>query len=194
MFLKVILVIAIIGGIAGGIATEGQREEGIDTPFEKVIKLCAFFLVALALIAYWVLPNTRLAKSFKMNETLFILSNGAGIIFGIAGLIATILWQQLFTNSHLFEFIIVLFGCVYVYWAMIMKSKKTIEVSDILDEKQIGDMTRAAASSLSISTGIMLIMYLHNPIMLEGKLWFHFYFFIVLLIYSVSALYYFKKV
>ena len=93
----------------------------------------------------------------------------------------------------MFEFIIVSFGCIYVYWAMIMKSERTIKVSDILDEKQIGDITRAAASTLSISTGIMLIMFFHNPILLDGKSWFHFYFFIVLLIYSISTLYYFKK-
>ena len=194
LILKIVLIIAIVGGIALGIATEDKQKDEPDTTYEKVFKLSAFFLVVLTLVFYWVLPNTKMANHLKMNEPLFVITNVLGMICGIIGLVATFLWQELIVETHLFEVIVILFGCVYVYWAMIMKRKKTVEISDILDEKQIDDMTKAAAFTLTLSTCVMLIVYLHNLVALEGKTWFLFYFFIVLLVYSASTLYYFKKV
>lgn len=191
--LKIVLVIAIVGGIAIGIATEDSQMERSDSTYKKIFKLSAFSMVILALIFYWVLPNTRLAKHFKMNESLFIITNIFGIICGVGGLMTVIFWREMMGEAHLFEFIIILFGLIYVYWAMIMKSRKTAKTSDILDEKQIDDMTKAAASTLVVSTGIMLILYLHNAMAMDGRTWFLSYFFMVLLVYSTSTLYYFKK-
>ena len=191
--LKIVLVIAIAGGIALGIATEDGEMERADRPYEKIFKLSAFFMVMLALIFYWVLPNTRLGQYFKMNESLFVVTNILGIIFGLGGLMTVFFWREMMREAYIFECIIILFGLIYVYWAMIMKSKKTVKASDILDEKQIDDMTRAASSTLAISTGLLLILYLHNALLMDGRTWFLFYFFTVLLVYSTSTLYHFKK-
>lgn len=104
-----------------------------------------------------------------MNESLFVITNIFGIICGVGGIMTIIFWREMMGEAHLFECIIILFGLIYVYWAMIMKSKKTAMAADILDEKQIDDMTKAASSTLVVSTGIMLILYLHNAMAMDGR-------------------------
>lgn len=196
IILGIVLIIAIVGGIVLGILTNGREEEKQETIYEKIFKLSAFLMVMLAIIMYWVLPNTRIAKHFKMNESLFVASHILGMVCGAFGLAATFLWQKMVVKAHLFEFIVILFGLIFVYWAMILRARKSVEISDILDEKQIGNIMRAAAATLLMVTCVMLIMYFiswHRVFVLEGKIWFLCYFFMALLIYSVSTLYYFKK-
>lgn len=195
-FLKTALIIGILGGIVIGIVFTGTQEEIKETIYEKIFKTSAFFLVMLSLIMYWVLPNMKIAKHFKMNESLFIASHILGIVCGIIGLAATILWQQMVVKTHLFEFMVVLFGFIFVYWAIILKARKSANISDILDEKQIDNIRKSATTTLFVVTCIMLLMYFisYNKVfILEGKIWFLCYFFMALLIYSGSTLYYFKK-
>jgi len=194
--LKIILIVAIIGGLMISITNRGDQEEQEETVYEKIFKITAFFMVALVVIMYWVLPNTKIAEHFKMNESLFVASHILGIVCGVLGLIATLLWKQTVIEIHLFEFMVVLFGIIFVYWAMILKARKSVKISDILDEKQMDNIRSSAALSLFVVTGIMLMMYFisyHQLFVLEGKVWFLFYFFMTLLIYSCSTIYYFKK-
>ena len=99
-------------------------------------------------------------------------------------------------KTHLFEFLVVLFGLIFVYWAIILRARKSANIADILDEKQIDNIRRAAASTLFVVTCIMLLVYFfsyYDVFILEGKIWFLCYFFLTLLIYSANTLYYFKK-
>jgi len=194
--LKTALIIGIVVGIVIGSAIKGTQEEIEETIYEKIFKISGFLIVMLALISYWVLPNMKIAKHFKMNESLFIASHILGMICGIIGLAFAILWQQMVVKTHLFEFMVVLFGLIFVYWAIILKARKSANISDILDEKQIDNIRRAATSTLFVVTCIMLFMYFisyYNVFILEGKIWFLCFFFMSLLIYSGSTLYYFKK-
>lgn len=167
-----------------------------DSVYEKVFKISAFFAVIIAVLLYWLLPKTQLAKRFKMNETLFVSTCIIGMICGAIGLGVTFIWRESVVETHLFEFVLIPFGLIYVYWAIIMNIKKTSNIADLLDEKQINNMTRAAAITLLLSLCVMLIMYFvssNKVFELEGKIWFLFYFFMTLTIYSSSTLYYFKK-
>jgi hypothetical protein len=196
MILKVALITAILGVIVLGSATGAKQDKSDDTIYERIFKIAAFLLVMLALVMYFVLPNTKIAKHFRMNESLFVVSHILGIICGGIGLIATVLWQELVVKTHLFEFLIVLFGLIFVYWAMILKAARTTKISTILDEKQIDNIIRAGAVTLYMVSCIMLIMYFlssNKVFTLEGKIWFLFYFFTTLLMYSASTLFYFKK-
>ena len=196
MILKIALIMAVVIVIALGSATGGKQGKSDDTIYEKIFKISAFLLVMLALLMYFVLPSTKIAKHFKMNESLFVISHILGMICGAIGLVATFLWQQMVVKTHLFEFLIVFFGLIFVYWAMILKARKTAKISDMLDEKQIDNMIRAGAVTLYLVSCIMLIMFFissNNVFTLEGKIWFLFYFFITLLVYSASTLFYFKK-
>ncbi|MFW6140548.1 MAG: hypothetical protein ACOC5S_04255 [Acidobacteriota bacterium] len=194
--LKIVLIVAVIGGLVIGIAAGGVQVEQEESVYEKIFKISAFFMIALALIMYWMLPNTKVAKYFKTNESLFIASHILGMVCGIIGLTATLLWKETVIKIHLFEFMVVLFGLIFVYWAIILKARKSAKISDIIDEKQRDNIKGSAALSLFVVTGIMLIMYFisyHQVFVLEGKVWFLFYFFMTLIIYSGSTLYCFKK-
>lgn len=193
-FVWICIAAAIVIGIALGIAGQ-NRDLGYEkTMVEKVIKLVLVLILVLAALLYWLLPKTKLAKHFKMNDTLFVITCIIGMICGISGLAVTFVWQQLVIETHLFEFILIPLALIYVYWAIIMKIRKT---SDMLDEKQIYNMTRAAATTLMGATCVMLLMYFvsyQKIFALEGKVWFLFYFFVTLLFYSASTLFYFKYV
>jgi hypothetical protein len=196
MIFKIALIIAIVGAIALGSVDEGKKRKGDDTVYEKIFKISAFFMVIFALVMYLVLPHTKIAKHFKMNESLFVVSHILGIICGGTGLIVTFLWQQMVVKTHLFEFLVIFFGLVFVYWAMILKARRTVKISDMLDEKQIDNIVRAGAVTLYVVACIMIIMFFlssNQVFTLEGKIWFLFYFFITLLMYSACTLYYFRK-
>lgn len=192
----IIICVIIVGIIGFSTTTEDRDTSHKDSIYEKVFKLSAFFVVILAVVLYWLVPKTKLAKHFKMNETLFIVTCIISIICGVIGLGVTFVWRELVAETHLFEFVLIPFGLVYVYWGIIMNIEKTSNISDLLDEKQMDNMTRAAAITLLLSLFVMLIMYFlsfNKVFELEGKIWFLFYFFMILTIYSSSTLYYFKK-
>lgn len=194
--LKIVLIMAIVVVIAFGSATGGKQGKSDDSIYEKIFKISAFFMVMLALAMYFVLPNTKLAKHFRMNESLFVVSHILGIICGGIGLVVTFFWRQMVVKSHLFEFLIIFFGLIFIYWFMILKARKTAKISDMLDEKQIDNIIRAGAVTMYVVACIMLIMFFlssNKVFTLEGKIWFLFYFFTTLLIYSASTLFYFKK-
>jgi hypothetical protein len=196
MILKITLIMAVVVVIALGSAAGGKQGQSDDSVYEKIFKISAFFMVMLALAMYFVLPNTKIAKHFRMNESLFVVSHILGILCGGIGLVATSLWQQMVVKTHLFEFLIIFFGLIFVYWAMILKARKTVKISDMLDEKQIDNIIRAGAVTMYAVACIMLIMFFlssNKVFALEGKIWFLFYFFITLLMYSASTLFYFKK-
>lgn len=196
LIIKIVFFVVIVGVLILVNSAGDTQEERYDTIQEKIFKISAFFMVILALIMFWVLPNTKLAKHLKMNESLFTWSHILGAICGATGLIATLFWGNMVVETHFFEFIVILFGLIFMYWHIVLKAKKTTEVSRILDEKQIDNIMRAAGGTLFIVTCIMVLMYFisyHHAFTLEGKIWFLFYFFLTLLIYSGSTLYYFKK-
>lgn len=159
---------------------------------EKFIKLFLVIILLMAGLSYWLLPKTKLSKHFKMNETLFVITTIIGMICGVIGLVVTFIWPQTIVEGHLWEIIVMPFVLVSIYWLIIMKIEKT---SIIHDEKQIFNMTSAAAVTWVYSIPLMVFMFiLYERGVLNGIIWFPYYFFVTLLIYSACTLYYFKKV
>jgi hypothetical protein len=196
---KTAIAAGILIGLLFGIVSESTRfgNGGLPSVAERAVKWSTFFLLVAVMTLYWVLPKTKLAKRLKMHEGLFVLSCAVGMVCGGVGLIATYKWQEFVMTSHLFEFILVLYSLIYVYWAMILKSWKTADVSKILDEKQIVDLNKAVAFSWLISTCLMIYFLLFTPslipIVLNGKTLALFYIFANMFIISASTLYYFKR-
>jgi uncharacterized membrane protein len=196
---KIAITVGIMVGLLLGIASESTQNKYpySNTVAEKIIKISALFIILTALVMYWVVPNTKLAKRLKMHEGLFVLSCIVGMACGVIGLIATYKWQEFVLASHLFEFILILYFLIYVYWAMILKNRKTTELSEILDEKQIVDITKAVTISWLISSCLMIYFLLFTPnpisITLGGKMLALFYIFTNMFIISTSTLYYFKR-
>jgi hypothetical protein len=162
-----------------------------DVLAEKIIKLALAILVIAAALAFWLLPKTKIARKFKMSEALFMLTNIIGMICGAAGLLVTFAWSGLIVEYHLWEIILMPFVLIYVYWGIIMRTGKSLA---ILDEKQSLNMASAAAMTWSISIPAMAFLFiLYYQNILQGMLWFPYYFFVTLLIFSASTLFYFKK-
>lgn len=158
---------------------------------EKVIKSVLVSTLTLAGLLYWLLPKTNLAKHFKMNETLFVLTYVIGVIFGAVGLFVTFAWPQLIVGLHLWELILIPFVLVYTHWAIIARAANT---TDILDEKQTYDVSNSAAVTWAVSIPAMVVLFiLYEKGILSGVIWFPSYLFATLLIYSASTLFYFRK-
>ncbi|MCU0644807.1 MAG: hypothetical protein MUC94_11155 [bacterium] len=163
----------------------------METQFEKIIKLILVVIVALGIVLFFLLPKTRLAKKFRMNEKLFIITNIIGVICGMVGLAMTFIFPQSIVELHLWELIIAPFALIYTYWLMIVRIRKR---SEILDEKQDYNMTKAGAITMAVSIPAMVIMFqLYYNKIVDGPIWFPYYFFVTLLLFSGTTLFLFKK-
>jgi hypothetical protein len=158
---------------------------------EKIIKLGLFFMVALACFLYWLLPRTRFSKHFRMNEKVFVWTFTVSIVCSIFGLAVTFLWPQAIFKMHLWELLALPIFLVYVYWFIVLKTTKSAE---LVDEKQEFDMGKGAALSMAFTIPCMaLLLTLYQRGTLDGLIWFPYYLFIALLLFSVGTLYSFKK-
>ena len=156
-----------------------------------IIKLLLMVVLILLGLLYWLLPETKVASHFKMNETLFSITNIIGIICGAIGLAITIIFPQFIMKEHLYEIILLPFLFINVYWAIIIKVRKS---EKILDEKQEYDMTQGATKAWIISIPVMLIVFwMYKGKILEGAIFFPIYLFQTLFFYSAGTLFYFKK-
>ena len=163
----------------------------MESQIEKIIKLILVFIIALAIVLYWLLPKTRLAKYFKMNERLFVITNIIGVTCGIIGLVVTFVLPQFIVELHLWEIIVTPFALMYIYWLLIIRIKKTAQV---LDEKQDYNMTQAGAITMALSIPAMVIMFtLYYNKVFDGPIWFPYYFFVTLLFFSGTTLFLFRK-
>ena len=158
---------------------------------EKIIKLGLLFIVVLACFMYWLLPRTKLSRHFKMNETVFNATFIISILCSIFGLVATSLWPHAIFELHLWELVALPIFLVYVYWFIVLKITKD---TGLMDEKQEFDMAKGAALSMAFTIPCMaLLLNLYQRGALEGFVWFPYYLFITLLLFSVGTLYNYRK-
>ena len=158
---------------------------------ETIIKLGLLILVVLACLLYWLLPRTRLSRHFKMNERVFNVTFVISIICSIFGIVATTLWPKAIFELHLWELVALPIFLVYVYWFIVLKTTKN---TDLVDEKREFDMAKGAALSIALTIPCMaLLLNLYQRGVLEGSVWFPYYLFVTLLLFSVGTLYNYKK-
>ncbi len=195
--LALLLAIGVIGGVVLGILNESNRDAVEKTSFERIVGILAFFTVLIPMALYWIVPRTSWGKEhLRLTESMYGISFYPGIVLGVIGLLATMLQPQTVIRSHTFELLFALFGLNYVFWAMVMKARKTVHVSGILDEKQIHNLVGSAAETFLVVTGIMIVMYFvsyHAVFIIEGKIWFLLFFFLSMTIFSIFGGYSFRK-
>ncbi len=187
------ITIAVILGALG--LQQGGEESGKATVYEKIIKGVVLLLIFGGVASYLIIPGTRIARRVRMTEGVYTATSVCGIICGLAGLAATLMWPQKIVELHLFELIFIPFALMYGYWGLIMKIRQTEEITDILDEKQVENIKRAAATTWAVVTGLLLIFFFistSGTLQIQGRVWFMSYFFLSLLIFSASTVYYFK--
>lgn len=163
----------------------------MESQAEKIIKLTLVLILVIAGLLYWLLPKTKLAKHLIMSEKRFIVTNVIGVTCGIIGLVVTFVLPQFILELHLWELIVMPFALAYIYWLMIIRIRKNTE---IVDEKQDYNMTKAGAITMAFSIPAMVIMFMlyYNKIF-DGPICFPYYFFVTLLFFSGTTLFLFKK-
>jgi hypothetical protein len=160
---------------------------------ESIIKIILVATVIIAAFCYWLIPKTKFARKMKMTVPLFVVTNIVGIVCGIIGIIGIFLWKGFIIEAHLWELIIFPYALVWVYWLIIIRLKKT---SVIVDEKQEWDMSQAAGITFGgtiLTLSIMFQLSMHKIVDLNDGLWFPFYLFISIFLFSFSTLLFFKK-
>ena len=158
---------------------------------EKIIKLGLFFVVVLACFLYCLLPRTKFAHHFRMNERAFNVTFIISICCSIFGLVATTLWPRAIFELHLWELVALPIFLVYVYWFIVLKSTKR---AALVDEKQEFDMAKGAALGMALTVPCMaLLLHLYQRGILEGLVWFPYYLFVTLLLFSAGTLYSYKR-
>ncbi|HDP97606.1 MAG TPA: hypothetical protein ENN22_00270 [bacterium] len=159
---------------------------------ESIIKIVLILLIVLAAFGFVVIPRTKLSAKFKMGAPMFIFTNIIGIIIGAIGLIVLFLIPDDFINLHLWELIAMPYALVWIYWLMIMRIRKS---TNIVDEKQEHNMTKAAALTLPASIFVFAVIFKlsnNSIVYLSNGLWFPFYLFISIVFFSVFTLWLFK--
>jgi len=135
------------------------------------------------------------------DEVIFTAAQYVGILCGLMGLGYTFFMIILdvplkvlkFHIPFFCPFLILPYGCIAFYW-LLMKIKE--KPSDWYDEKQWRDVTKAGLTALVLSVPVMSFMFVLNYFALYTAaelLWFPYYMFFILLIFSGSTLYYYKK-
>jgi hypothetical protein len=148
-------------------------------------------LLLLAALAVWLLPKTRLAPERRIGERLFMVTYVVGAICGAAGLVVLFVWPGRVREWHLWELAVMPLVLVYAYWIAVMRKART---SEVVDEKQNFDMTNAGGLAWGLSIPAMGAAFvLYEEGLFDPSLWFPYYLFVTLLLYSVATLYFFKR-
>lgn len=155
------------------------------------VKATLIAVLLLGVLAYWLLPNTKLLKRFKMNTQVFYLMNILGIAFGTLGLIMSLGWPNAILQKHYFELILLPILFVYLYTGM---ASRATESGEIYDEKQNLNMTQAAALTWPASMFMVFVLYaVYQEGILSGPVFFPILLYSSFVFYSASTLYYFVR-
>lgn len=160
----------------------------MTAPIEAVIKIALIFLLVLAGLAVWLLPRTRIVGSRSVGGALFVATAVVGILCSVAGLIILLVRPQRVLEWHLWELALMPLVLLYAYWLAVMRRAGT---GQVLDEKQDADMTRAGAVTWGITIPVMCLAFVvPGASVFVGGLWFPWYLFVTLLVFSATTLYY----
>jgi hypothetical protein len=163
----------------------------MQSGIEVAIKFVLVTLLVLAGLAVWLLPRTRVATSRTVSDRVFVATAIVGIVCSVAGLVLLLAWPQRVLQWHLWELAAMPLVLLYAYWLVVMRRARSAQV---LDEKQDVDMTRAGAVAWGLSIPAMCLAFvLPDAGLFEGGLWFPWYLFVTLLVFSATTLYYFKR-
>lgn len=163
----------------------------MQSGIETVIKLILVTLLVLAGLAIWLAPKTRWVTARQISERLFTGTAVVGMLCGAAGLVAIFAWPHQVLEWHLWELMVMPLVLAYVYWFIVWRKART---TDILDEKQNLDMTQAGALTWAVSIPAMSVAWaLHDKGLFYAALWYPYFLFVTLLVYSAATLYQFKR-
>lgn len=151
-------------------------------------KLVLVILLALAFLAIWLLPYTRLARGLRYSERSYLVIHWVGVVSSIIGIAVTIAEPVVVLEEHWYELLLFpVFIAYAVYPAIVSRVRKNDE---LLDEKQIWDTTRAAAFGFAATLITMFLVYaFYREEAIVGLVWFPLLIFNALAWYSGATIF-----
>lgn len=151
-----------------------------------------FFSLIFLIIFAFIVPKTKLAKYFKVNETFFIITNLCGILCGLSGIIAIFILPFEIVKGYLWKILIMPYVYLQFYVGYTMIIKRTTK---IYDEKQ--DYNMAIGAALTMAAMVFVMALIVSPLLkntiLSLNLLMPFYLNAMILIYSAITLFCFKR-
>ena len=157
-------------------------------------------------LAFSILMFLLLLKTFRMSEIddsgdtfadekIFIIAQCMGILSGVLGLYFTftliglqVLANKIWIYIPFYILFLIPYAVAVLYWLSFKRNQK---ISNWYDEKQFQDILKASLATLLLSVpGLMIFLFfIKIP---DSFYWFLYYLFLILLIFSISTLYFFK--
>ena len=211
-FISFISLIMVFGDFAliGDIVKEYNAGlPGIESEFAVLYSSQFLHLLFYCLVIIFIILNNRVKKPTNRedaemplkDEAIFINAQYIGIFTGVLGLailaslsIFSPLWAIKKGIVTVCAVLVIPYAAIVIYWLVIKIRER---VTEWYDEKQFQDVTKAGLVSFLSSIAILAIFFvIQNTLrkfLLLGVIWFPLYFFIALLIFSGTILYFSKK-
>lgn len=197
-FLGLLSVFSLIGdyGLLNDIGRETRLTGQPQTEWDVLAVVLAvhalFFLLMIVLVfqTFRRLRRESAAETAVKDEVLFLTAQWMGVFSGAAGLLVNFSFFARGIPGRQFVFllpfyllILVPYGLAALSWLL---TQRRIKPRDWHDEKQWGDLTRAALATLLLSLpGMAIFLLFRHPL---GMFWFPHYVFLVLFLFSVCTL------
>ncbi len=211
-FISIISLIMVFGDFAliGDIVKEYNAGlPGIESEFAILYFSQFLHLLFYCLIIIFIILNNRVKKLPGQSdaevplkdEAIFINAQYIGIFTGVLGLAILVslsifspLWAIKKGIVTVCAVLVIPYAAIVIYWLVIKIRER---VTEWYDEKQFQDVTKAGLVSFLSSIVILAIFFvIQNTLSkfpLLSVIWFPLYFFIALLIFSGTILYFSKK-
>ncbi len=160
--------------------------------------LCFLAIIACLIEAFALYRRFRTEDQVLKDEILFTLVHCAGVFCGVVGLffsnVAFVMRMAhpllYFTFPIIFTLTLIPYGLLAGYWLVTLLKEKS---GDLYDEKQFQDISKAGLLSTLITVPFLAIIYAVNYSVPRGPieiLWFPFYLYFVMLVFSLASLYF----
>jgi hypothetical protein len=198
-FLGLLSLFSLIGdyGLLNDIGKETRLTGQPQTEWSVLAVVLAvhalFFVLMIVLIfqTFRRLKRESAAETAVRDEVLFLAAQWMGVICGAFGLLVNLSFyaRQIPSRQYIFllPFYLLLllpYGLAALVW--LVRQRRT-KPRDWYDEKQWGDMTRAALATLVLSfPGMAFLLLFRRPL---GMFWFPHFIFLILLLFSGCTLF-----
>jgi len=163
----------------------------MQSGIEILVKLILVGCLVLAGVAAWVVPQTRLMRQRQVSERLFVATQVVGLACGALGLVLIFAWPLRALEWHLWELAVMPYALVYVYWIIIMRRARRL---DVIDEKQGLDMASACGATMGLAILAMFVAHaLYGRGLFDARLFYPYFLLTTILALSATTLAFFKR-
>ena len=209
LFMAILSFVCLIGDWAAlsDIGKQYQMELSTSTEWSylylSILPHFLFHLLLFILLAsiFRELKKQQEPEFVLKDEIIFRIAQYIGFICGVVGFCFTLLILVMNIQPEILKYILP-FYCSFIifpycfilfYWLMMKQKEK---VSDWYDEKQWRDITQASLITILMSIPGMAVLFLINYFLTGasiGIIWFPYYLFMMLLLFSGSMIFYNRK-